>query len=35
MTDLDQARGPTALSASLNRARLLRRGFILEWTTLG
>jgi divalent metal cation (Fe/Co/Zn/Cd) transporter len=35
MTDLDQARGPTALSASLNRARLSRRGFILEWTTLG
>jgi divalent metal cation (Fe/Co/Zn/Cd) transporter len=38
MTDLDQAHGPTALSgttAPLDRARLLRRGFILEWITLG
>jgi divalent metal cation (Fe/Co/Zn/Cd) transporter len=38
MTDLDQTRGPTALTATtapLDRARLLRRGFILEWITLG
>ncbi len=36
MTDLDQ-RIPTAsaTTASLDRARLLRRGFILEWITLG